>query len=490
MKATVSNPASPRYRLPLLPRFIEWVLARRVDVLIVLATWATLTQLESWLNDDLALALVVAIWIALLAHPRSRRWLRFQRIQQAVFRKWRRAMRMSGLANAWGAVPTPRRWQLTRVPPGLAMDVVVPAGIDVPAMASKGEAIAAVFRIRDVRITRHAADAGRASVVLAYRDPLADRGPIPWLHARVPYDGRVVQTAEGIKRVLPPDGDDYIDAPIGIPIGLGEDGDVAFVHLPERHLLVGGASGGGKTSCLSLLAASVALTPPERAQLYVIDTKLVFARRWEPVAQATAQDEKQAISLLEGVAREMDARYELLAEHGLEGLAEWDAERDGPRPPRKIVIADELADLTAAYDRAERDDLNRLLHSLLRKGRAAGISLVAGVQRPSHRVISPDLRDLFQIRIAFRTSTTDMSEMILGDWASHGYSAAQLPNVAGMALLGGDGSGPPLRIRTAFLPGDGIQAIIARALRGRAGEPPAEDDPRPVAVHGEPVAVA
>ncbi len=118
--------------------------------------------------------------------------------------------------------------------------------------------------------------------------------------------------------------------------------------------------------------------------------------------------------------------------------------------------------------KAQQATFTALVRDLVARGRAAGIITVAATQRPTAEVVSPSLRDLFGYRCAFRCTTPDSSDVILGKgWAKQGYSAMEIdPEARGVGWLLAEG-GIPRRIKTAFLTDEQTKQLAAHAARMR-----------------------
>ena len=142
-----------------------------------------------------------------------------------------------------------------------------------------------------------------------------------------------------------------------------------------------------------------------------------------------------------------------------------------------LVVVDELVLFTATYGTpAEQKEFSRLLRDVVARGRAACMPVVASAQRPSSEVVPTSLRDLFAYRWAFRCTTPDSSDVVLGNgMATHGFDASEIdPAAHGVGYLLADG-GTPRRIKAAYLSDEEI-AVIVRAglhLRSLPFTPPA-----------------
>jgi DNA segregation ATPase FtsK/SpoIIIE-like protein len=86
-------------------------------------------------------------------------------------------------------------------------------------------------------------------------------------------------------------------------------------------------------------------------------------------------------------------------------------------------------------------------------------------------VVPTSIRDLFCYRWAFRCSSPQASDTILGQgWASQGFSAATIdPGLRGVGWLLHEG-GIPIRMRSFWLDDDTIRDIAARGTAVREQE--------------------
>jgi len=239
-----------------------------------------------------------------------------------------------------------------------------------------------------------------------------------------------------------------------IYLGIDEFGEPVYLNLVYRNLLAGGEPGGGKSGLLNTIAAHAALSIDTRLVLF--DGKLVELGMWEDVAdEFIGPDITHALTVLRRLQTVMNNRYAWLRAQGR----------------RKIVVADRLSVITVILDeiafysatigtKEEREEFVSLLRDLVARGRAAGIPVVAATQRPSFDIIPTSLRDLFGYRAAFRCTTPNSSNIVLGHgWAEQGYTATDIaPTNQGAAYLIAEG-GVPRRIKVAYLSDTQIQNI-------------------------------
>jgi S-DNA-T family DNA segregation ATPase FtsK/SpoIIIE len=243
-----------------------------------------------------------------------------------------------------------------------------------------------------------------------------------------------------------------------IYLGIDEFGEPVYLHLVYRNLLAGGEPGGGKSGLLNTIAAHAALSADTRLVLF--DGKLVELGMWEDVAdEFVGPNMGHALAVLRRLQTVMNNRYAWLRAHGRRKVESSD------RLSVITAILDEIAFFSATIGtKDEREEFVMLLRDLVARGRAAGIPVVAATQRPSFDIIPTSLRDLFGYRAAFRCTTPNSSNIVLGHgWAEQGYSATDIaPTNQGAAYLIAEG-GVPRRIKVAYLSDTQIQAIADHA---------------------------
>ena len=132
--------------------------------------------------------------------------------------------------------------------------------------------------------------------------------------------------------------------------------------------------------------------------------------------------------------------------------------------PLIVVVIDELAFYLNTGNRNGDKEAGNLFRDLVSRGRAAGFIVLAATQKPSGDTIPTYLRDLFAFRWAFRCTTPQMSDTILGGgWASAGFSASSVDAAhRGIGLLLHEG-GQPVRLRTFYLSDDNLTVLARRA---------------------------
>jgi FtsK/SpoIIIE family len=405
--------------------------AWRVELAAALALLALVAALASILGRIPAVLLVGSALAGLWCVPQVRWSVQLVERRAHVGRQWTMAVRHANLANFNDRIPKVIGHTLTLS--GDRLLVRVPPGRAVSEVEQEAETIAAFLRVREVRVDRVRDDAGLAQVQIVCRDPLETTQPWRWPNA----------DATQLSAWLP------------IPVGIDEDGQPVAVSLVERNVLIGGEPGAGKSVGQSMLALTAALDPNVRLHLFD-GTQVDLAFLAGCAAHMVGPNLADANQVLAQLLAEMDERYLWLLANRHRKLP-----HEGG-PLLEVVVIDELA-----FYCTDREIVAKL-RDLVSRGRKAGIIVLAATQKPAGDVLPTSLRDLFQVRWAFRCSTPDASDTILGrGWASQGFTAHHIdPAYRGISYLLADG-GRPVRLRTFYLGDDDLAAAARRGEQVR-----------------------
>ena len=236
----------------------------------------------------------------------------------------------------------------------------------------------------------------------------------------------------------------YESATSPLTLALGKDisGQPVVTDLERMpHLLIAGTTGSGKSVALNAMILSLLYkSTPEQIRLILVDPKMLELSVYQGVPHLltpVVTDSKQTAGVLRWAIREMERRYQLMAEHGVRSLAGYNRKvhelakepRSGfylsesspgsvgggleappPEPlPHIVMVVDELADLMLVLGKK----VDELFARLAQKARASGMHLILATQRPSVDVITGLIKANIPARIAFQITSKTDSRIIL-----------------------------------------------------------------------------
>ena len=222
-------------------------------------------------------------------------------------------------------------------------------------------------------------------------------------------------------------------------LNLGESftGPVTVDLARVPHVLLGGATGSGKSVLLKLLLMQA---NKKGANVCITDFKggVDFPPVWHKECRMCFE-EQSTLELLTELTEELERRKQLLKASGLPNIDHHNA-ATGDDLKRYIFACDELAEMLdkTGLTKDQKETVNKiegLLSTIARQGRAFGIHLILATQRPDSTILNGQIKNNINCRICGRAD--NVLSMIILDNTN---AADQIPEDAQGRFLLNDGT--------------------------------------------------
>ncbi|WP_423743917.1 DNA translocase FtsK (plasmid) [Haladaptatus sp. SPP-AMP-3] len=290
------------------------------------------------------------------------------------------------------------------------------------------------------------------------KEPIVQRLPgTEYIALDVPRENNVVVPLRDYRDRYKPPSEIEISA-LPFLAGVTPDGDVYRSDLSDApHMLVGGATGGGKTVFLySLIMNFMEQKGEGNVEFALVDPKetdfIFFDALPNLSNDEVITDAEDAANLFEWlVDEEIPRRKQLFRESVCRDIGEYNEQNPDEQMKPIVVIIDEYSDLLQQLGE-DADDTEDNVRRIAQIARAQGIHLVISTQRPSHEAIDTDLRANLDTRVAFRLPKHSDSRILIDE--------------GGAEELGGDGdmllkeADRTTRLQGLYVDSDDIRELI------------------------------
>lgn len=247
--------------------------------------------------------------------------------------------------------------------------------------------------------------------------------------------------------------------------GVGEDRKVIHFDFEEyAHILIGGASGGGKSTLINgILAQLITMNSPDELRLILIDNKGgVELSHFEGIPHLLTPpviSVDKVLPALKSIRQIMNQRFEMFLKVKARSLISYNAKVKNPMP-RLLIIIDEMASLLGID---ETHEIHNELRVITSQGRATGVHMIVATQHPSVDVLPGWIKTNLNLRIASRMPNHTASQIIVDS-----ITAAYLPENPGRMVIRRGGF--EMILQTPLIEDDGI----ARAVKNASAYTPAD----------------
>ena len=199
-------------------------------------------------------------------------------------------------------------------------------------------------------------------------------------------------------------------------LALGENqlGKITVNLNKIPHMLIGGSTGSGKSILLKCVLMQCV---KKGAIVHVADLKggVDFAKSWEENCNLLLDDDS-IIAQLHSLVEELEYRKKLLKSTGYANVADYNRTVQTPLP-RIIFACDEVAELLDKTGRSKSEkerisEIEGLLSTLARQGRAFAINLILATQRPDANILCGQIKNNIDFRVCGRADDV-LSQIIL-----------------------------------------------------------------------------
>ena len=239
----------------------------------------------------------------------------------------------------------------------------------------------------------------------------------------------------------------------------GEDVVLELARLP--HVLIGGATGQGKTTCLnSLIAGLVATKTPDEVRFVVYDPKCVeyigLADLPHLIMPPVTSVEKMA-EVVHWLESEVDNRLQMFASVKCRNITQFNSRKqkdeDVEELPKTVpYIVAVLDDITDLMQNAGKK-IEPILCRITAIARTAGVHLVMATAHPDAKVVTSAIKANIPGRIAFMTASKADSMALIDD-----KGAANLLGSGNFILT--EGFRKIVRGQGAFVSDEEINALV------------------------------
>lgn len=171
--------------------------------------------------------------------------------------------------------------------------------------------------------------------------------------------------------------------------------------LSQKHLLIAGATGSGKSVVVNGMIYTALFKSPAKVQFILIDPKRVELVDYKELPH-TIEYASEPVEMVQALQKAMEITENRFTDMQKKRIKQYDG-------GHVYVVIDEFADLMTT----NRKQVQPLIQRLAQLGRAANVHIILATQCPLAKVIPTEIKVNFDSRIGLRTGSAQDSRNIL-----------------------------------------------------------------------------
>ena len=205
------------------------------------------------------------------------------------------------------------------------------------------------------------------------------------------------------------------------PVGKSYRGEVKASLQRIPHYLVAGESGGGKSSFIRMMV-TILLANNHELEVYFLDFKegmenQVFQGFDNITLVDNAQDAAAKMTQLNQILETRMREFKAAKARSLEMYNAGRTKRS-ERERRIVIVVDEISELMPTLGgkhNSTLNEVNSIINRISRMGRAVGMNLVIGTQKPDAKNLDPTIKANLMGIVCFPVTHFSQSTVILGN---------------------------------------------------------------------------
>lgn len=200
-----------------------------------------------------------------------------------------------------------------------------------------------------------------------------------------------------------------------VALGIGLAGIVKVNLEKFNSLLIGGSTGSGKSILLKCILYQMVR---HCSKVYLIDFKggVDYSNPFWKTNVDLVTEKGKTIEVLKKAIEEMQKRKILFLEYGVANVEEYIV-KTGRTIPHIVIACDEVSELLdksglSKEEKVTTNQIESMLATLARLGRAFGIHLVMATQRPDANIVSGQIKNNIAYRVCGRADN-NLSMIVL-----------------------------------------------------------------------------